>query len=102
MDTEAKSTGLYAVCYDGETRPAAAFVLEQDAERYASRHSNGVAWEVRHGPSYALLGDYDIYCPECKNFTPMVVDDGDRPDLVCGICKLIVVTLRKVKGSTND
>jgi hypothetical protein len=46
---EKRPLGLYAVFYDGETRPVAAFVLEQDAERYARERSGGAPWEIKHG-----------------------------------------------------
>lgn len=45
---EKRPLGLYAVFYDGETRPVAGFVLEQDAHAYAEKHSGGASWEVRH------------------------------------------------------
>lgn len=39
---------LFAVFYDGETRPVAGFCLEQDAHRYAKEYSGGESrWEIR-------------------------------------------------------
>lgn len=43
-----KELGLFAVFYDGETRPVAGFVLEQDAERYAKQYSGGASYEIKH------------------------------------------------------
>lgn len=45
---EQMRASLFAVFYDGETRPVAGFVLEQDAVRYAKGCSGGECkWEVR-------------------------------------------------------
>ena len=40
--------GLFAVFYDGETRPVAGFVIDQDAEDWAKKYSGGASYEVRH------------------------------------------------------
>jgi len=46
---EATPLGLFAVFYDGETRPVAGFVLEQDAKRFAKAHSGDTSrYEIRH------------------------------------------------------
>lgn len=39
--------GLFAVFYEGETRPVAGFVLEQDAQRYAKTYAGDATWEIR-------------------------------------------------------
>lgn len=40
--------GLFAIFYNGETRPVAAFVLEQDAKQYAKEYSGGEsAFEIK-------------------------------------------------------
>lgn len=46
---EKRPLGLYAIFYDGETRPVAGFVLEQHAREYAEKHAGGATWEIKHG-----------------------------------------------------
>ena len=39
--------GLFAIFYDGETRPVAGFVLEQNAQEYAIKYSGGASYEIK-------------------------------------------------------
>jgi hypothetical protein len=51
----------------------------------------------------------EVYCPECEGFQPLVREpmmpatcldlvEGDVGDLVCGSCRLLIATLRTVRG----
>ncbi len=76
-----RDLGLFAVFYDGETRPVAAFVLEQGAERYAKKYSGGTStWEIKH----VHVTDKGIIVPEPDvKVAEKIVEEWDTNNAIC-------------------
>lgn len=82
--------GLFAVFYDGETQPVAAFVLEQDAERYAKKYSGGADHTIKriYILSWGDIDSIDESCtfPKCdEKATQIAAGRGDdsEPKVYC-------------------